>query len=240
MVDTRFILAIADSDLAIRVKEQLVPFGEVVSLQPVRRSRSEVFRPRDTDALVVSPEILQSILHGERPTLKPFLDHAHVVLVLERKTVTDHLKLMEEADGWVFVDDQLDRLPEIVRLSVSGHCTVPGPIEVSEQFDNLSRMRVEQLTPEECTVLTELGYGRSDNAIINRLCMDKTEIRTLIQSIITKLHVSNRIEAGALAIKNKQQISQIRQRSIRALALGLILLSWMFVSASGVMVAIVR
>ena len=239
-MDTRFILAIADSDLAVRVKEQLVPFGEVVSLQPVHRFRSEVFRPRDTDALVVSPEILQSVLLGERPTLKPILDHAHVVLVLERKTASDHLKLMKEADGWVFVDDQLDRLPEIVRLSVSGHCTVPCPISISEQFDNLMRTRVEQLAPDECTVLTELGYGRSDNAIINRLCLGKTENRTLIQSVINKLHVSNRIEAGALAIKNKQQISQMRQRSISALTLGLILLSWMFVSASGVMIAIVR
>ncbi len=240
MAKTRIFLAIADSDLETRIKEHLTPFDEVRSLRRIRRFRNQPLRSRDTDALVVSPEILQSILHGERPTLKPFLDHAHVVLVLERKTASDHLKLMKEADGWVFVDDQLDRLPEIVRLSVSGHCTVPGPIEVSEQFDNLSRMRVEQLTPEECTVLTELGYGRSDNAIINRLCMGKTEIRTLIQSIITKLHVSNRIEAGALAIKNKQQISQMRQRSISALTLGLILLSWMFVSASGVMIAIVQ
>ena len=240
MAKTRIFLAIADSDLEARIKEHLTPFDEVRSLRRIRRFRNQPLRSRDTDALVVSPEILQSILHGERPTLKPFLDHAHVVLVLERKTASDHLKLMEEADGWVFVDDQLDRLPEIVRLSVSGHCTVPCPIYISEQFDNLMRTRVEQLTPEECTVLTELGYGRSDNAIINRLCMGKTEIRTLIQSIITKLHVSNRIEAGALAIKNKQQISQMRQRSISALTLGLILLSWMFVSASGVMIAIVR
>ena len=147
---------------------------------------------------------------------------------------------MKEADGWVFVDDQLNRLPEIVTLSVSGHCTVPCPINISGRLASLTQSGIERLKPEECAVLAELGYGRSDHAIIDRLGLAKSEVRTLVQSIVTKLHISNRIEAGALAVKHKHQISRMRQRSISALALGLILLSWMFVSASTVMIAFVR
>lgn len=240
MADTRFFLAIADRGIEIRVNEQLAPLGEVVSLRPVRRFRSELLRPRDTDAMIVSPEILEGVLRGERPTLEPFLDRACVVLALERETAPAHAKLMERADGWVMVDDQLDRLPEIVRLSMSGHCTVPRSIDTSGQLDSLIRSGVEQLTPEECVVLAELGYGRSDNAIINCLSMGKSKVRALVQSIVTKLRVSNRIEAGAVAVKHKRQISRMRQRSISALAVTLILLSWMFVSVSGLMVAIVR
>lgn len=240
MAKSRFFLAIADPDVRARIQERLTPFGEVRSLPLTRRFRSELFRPRETDAMVVSPEILQSALLGERPTLEPFLDHAHVVLVLERETVSDYAKLMKEADGWVFVDDQLNRLPEIVTLSVSGHCTVPCPINITGRLDSLAQSGIERLKPEECAVLAELGYGRSDHAIIDRLGLGKSEVRTLVQSIVTKLHISNRIEAGALAVKHKHQISRMRQRSISALALGLILLSWMFVSASMVMIALVR
>jgi DNA-binding NarL/FixJ family response regulator len=190
--------------------------------------------------MIVSPEILQGVLRGEQPTLGPFLDRACVVLALERETAPAYAKLMKKADGWVMVDDQMDRLAEIVMLSLSGHCTVPRSIDTSGQLDSLMRSGVEQLTPEECVVLAELGYGRSDNAIINRLGKGKSEIRALVQSIVTKLRVSNRIEAGAVAVKHKLKISRMRQRSISALAVTLILLSWAFVSISGAMVAIVR
>ena len=240
MAKARFFLAIADSALEVRVKEQLVPFGEVRSLRPVRRFGSELLRPRDTDATIVSPEILQGVLRGERPTLKPFLDRTHVILALERDTFSDHSKLMEMANGWVFVDDQIDRLPEIVKLGVLGYCAAPFLIDVSKKFDEMTRSRIEQLTPEECAVLAELGNGRSDNAIISRLGIAKFDVRTLVRSIQTKLHVANRIETGALAIKYKRQISRARQRSISALTLVLILFSWLFVSAAGVMVAVVQ
>ncbi len=218
MAKTRFFLTIADSDLEVRIEEQLTPYGEVRSLRRVRRIRNERLRPSETDAIIVSPEILQSAFHGERPTLEPYLDRAHVILALDRNTISDYAKLMAMADGWVFVDDQIDRLPEIVKLGVSGYCAVPFPINVSRQFDDLTRSRIDQLTPEECAVLAEVGYGHSDNAIISRLGIAKFRVRTLVRSIQTKLRVSNRIEIGALAIMHKPQISRTRQRSISALS----------------------
>ncbi len=240
MAKARFFLAIADSALEVRVKAQLIPFGEVRSLRRVRRFANERLRPGETDTTIVSPEFLQRALRGEQPILKPFLDRTHVILALERNTFSDHAKLMEMANGWVFVDDQIDRLPEIVKLCVSGYCAAPFLIDFSKQFDDLTRSRIDQLTPEECAVLAELGNGQSDNAIISRLGIAKYDVRTLVRSVQTKLHVFNRIEIGALAIKYKRQISRARQRSISALTLVLILISWLFVSAAGVMVAIVQ
>lgn len=61
----------------------------------------------------------------------------------------------------------------------------------------------ERLTRRETEVLRELALGRPTRQICAELGIGQNSVRTHVQNLIAKLHVHSRIEAEALALRER-------------------------------------
>lgn len=62
-----------------------------------------------------------------------------------------------------------------------------------------ARQQIEALTPKEQQVLIAVGHGRSNTEIAADLRMSEATVKTHVSRILTKLSLTNRVQAAVLA-----------------------------------------
>jgi DNA-binding NarL/FixJ family response regulator len=77
--------------------------------------------------------------------------------------------------------------------------TVIGQIARQSIPDDDALLRLQQLTPRERDVLTQVAHGLSNSEIAVRLVVEESTVKTHMKRILAKLHLRDRVHAVILA-----------------------------------------
>jgi NarL family two-component system response regulator LiaR len=112
--------------------------------------------------------------------------------------------LQAGAIGYLLKNVTVDELAEAVRGAYAGRSTLaPEAAEALIQTAARQPERDYDLTPREQEVLALLVEGLSNPDIAERLSVSRSTARAHVSNILSKLEVSNRAEAIALALRQK-------------------------------------
>jgi NarL family two-component system response regulator LiaR len=118
-----------------------------------------------------------------------------------------HDALRAGAISYLLKDVSVDELAEAIRAAHAGRTTLaPEAAQVLIQATRTAREGPElghDLTPREREVLVLMVEGLNNPQIGERLFISVTTVRSHVSNIFSKLGVSNRAEAVALAVRNE-------------------------------------
>ena len=118
-----------------------------------------------------------------------------------------HDALRAGAISYLLKDVSVDELTEAIRAAHAGRPTLaPEAAQVLIQATRTTREGPElghDLTPREREVLALMVEGLNNPQIGERLFISVTTVRSHVSNIFSKLGVSNRAEAVALALRNE-------------------------------------
>lgn len=112
--------------------------------------------------------------------------------------------LQAGAIGYLLKNVGADELADAIRSAFAGRPTLaPEAAQVLIQASRQPERPGFDLTEREREVLTLLVKGMSNNEIADRLVVSRSTVKFHVSSILSKLGVSSRTEAVALALNNK-------------------------------------
>jgi DNA-binding NarL/FixJ family response regulator len=82
--------------------------------------------------------------------------------------------------------------PQIIPAVIGQIARQSGP-------DDAALLRLQQLTPRERDVLTEVAHGLSNAEIAARLVVEESTVKTHMKRLLAKLHLRDRVHAVILA-----------------------------------------
>src|SRR6266478_3472331 len=105
--------------------------------------------------------------------------------------------LQAGAQGYLLKDMFFEELEDAIRKVHAGSRRIPA--QVAERL--AERMGSSDLTGREIEVLQEIVAGNSNKAIANRLSISEATVKSHINSILSKLGVSDRTQAATTALQ---------------------------------------
>jgi NarL family two-component system response regulator LiaR len=115
-----------------------------------------------------------------------------------------HKALQAGAIGYLLKDVSADELAEAIRAAHAGRSTLaPEATQALIQVASQPPAPGHDLTPREHEVLALMVEGLNNPQIGERLVISVTTVRSHVSNVLSKLGVSNRAEAIALALRNK-------------------------------------
>ena len=101
------------------------------------------------------------------------------------------------ARGYLLKGMDVDELVEAIRAVHAGKSRIPAP--VAERLSQ--RLAGETLTERETAVLHQIVLGHSNKEIATRLFISEATVKTHINSLLSKLGVSDRTQAATTALQ---------------------------------------
>jgi len=176
-------------------------FPEVASLQSSSSS---------PDAVLVGLGQFLQLRENEPMAYLRLSRRARIVVVLESRELLDAAQSLAFADAWLFADLNARLAPEVVELGLEGHCLVPEQFLSRVGVDGIRMALVPRLTDPEYRTLRFLGQGLNNRAIGERLDLSEAVVKSIVRSVLSKLHFRNRTEAGVFAARQSDGLDDAR------------------------------
>jgi DNA-binding NarL/FixJ family response regulator len=117
------------------------------------------------------------------------------------------------ADGIVFVDANLSRLVEIVRLTQAGYMLLPKDLTPDRLESSGEVMHDAELGQLDLEVLAALGEGMTDRQISQRMHVSEPTAKRLVHRLMRRLSVENRTRAAVYTRVLARIREALRKRS---------------------------
>jgi len=115
---------------------------------------------------------------------------------------------------------------QVRRLALRGYCLLPRFLGTEHVIDELRLACLAQLNEQDTRVLEKLGRGLSNKTIAAELGVSEAAVKALVRSILQKLHLHHRTEAGVFFIRHEDRIEEIaRETGVDKRSVGRILVT---------------
>jgi DNA-binding NarL/FixJ family response regulator len=162
--------------------------------------------PRHARAIVIASCIALSALRRGGPVgFHALVRAAHVILALDSAELVRAAPLITMADSLLFVDVQLDRAREIVRMAESGYFLTPKRINVIPH-PRVDPELLRLLSSQELAVLVRVGQGLGNRNIAEHLGMTEAWVKFVVHGLLAKLGMRNRTQLAVLVARNQMRV----------------------------------
>ena len=158
---------------------------------------------RRTDYLIAWYAALQKLRENGANIYVQISRRARVIVALTSDRLLEAAGTLHLADSWLFTDLSLQHLPDVIRLSRSGYTLMPPELGATFGLDELRLNLVRRLNSSELRVLEELSLGRRNRDIARALGVSEAQAKSLVRSVLGKLHFRNRTEAGVFMARQQ-------------------------------------
>ncbi|WP_160105587.1 MULTISPECIES: helix-turn-helix transcriptional regulator [unclassified Azospirillum] len=129
-----------------------------------------------------------------------------ILLVLSLAETLDAAPLLPFADAWIFTDSIRGRARPLVTLGREAHTALPPQLLSQSGIDQMRLPLLDRLSPAEHRCLLALGQGLNNRNIGKALGLPEATVKSLVRSMLSRLHFRNRTEAGVFAARNQATI----------------------------------
>jgi DNA-binding NarL/FixJ family response regulator len=95
---------------------------------------------------------------------------------------------------------------------LEGHCLVPSQFLSRLGIDEIRLTLIVELGTNEFETLRYLGQGLNNRTIGERLHLSEAVVKSIVRSVLSKLHFRNRTEAGVFAARQQGVLAAVRSR----------------------------
>lgn len=135
---------------------------------------------------------------------------SRIVIILNSRELLDAAHVLAFADAWVFEDINAERINELIDLGLEGHCLMPRQFLSRLGVDEIRLTLLPRLSAVEFETLLLLGQGLNNRTIADRLRLSEAVIKSMVRSVLSKLHFRNRTEAGVFAARQQPSLAASR------------------------------
>jgi DNA-binding NarL/FixJ family response regulator len=137
------------------------------------------------------------------PVIKDKVPSAKVLILTVSESEDDLFQAIKfGADGYLLKGAAINDIVEGIRQVAEGLAIV-SPYMAGKLLQEFRKERLAdvQLSPREMEVLALVGEGLTNREVAEQLTVTEGSVKTYLQRILQKLHLSNRAEARAYALR---------------------------------------
>jgi DNA-binding NarL/FixJ family response regulator len=187
----------------------------VQSLESAGRHRVTVLRDINEltqgglapDAILIGLQQFTALRENEPMVYLRLSRRSRIVVVLSSRELLDAAHILAFADAWVFEDINVGRINELLDLGLEGHCLMPKQFLSRLGVDEIRLSLLPRLSESEFETLCLLGQGLNNRTIAGHLDLSEAVIKSMVRSVLSKLHFRNRTEAGVFAARQQNALS---------------------------------
>jgi DNA-binding NarL/FixJ family response regulator len=188
------------------------------SLEQAGRHRITVFRDISElnqsnltpDAILIGVQQFAALRENEPMVYLRLSRRSRIIVVLSSRELLDAAHILAFADAWVFQDINADRINELIDLGLEGHCLMPRQFLSRLGVDEIRLGLLPRLSEQEYETLLLLGQGLNNRTIADQLDLSEAVVKSMVRSVLSKLHFRNRTEAGVFAARQQTSLSSAR------------------------------
>ena len=131
----------------------------------------------------------------------------HIILLTVSEDSEDLTTALKNgAAGYLLKNIDADFFLDAIRRAMQGDSVISNEM-TAKLVANLRRgsvsppEEVAKLTPRECDILAQVATGLSNKEIARELDLAESTVKIHLQSILKKLHLSNRVQAAIYAVE---------------------------------------
>ncbi|WP_247886973.1 LuxR C-terminal-related transcriptional regulator [Azospirillum sp. SYSU D00513] len=162
------------------------------------------------DAILIGLQQFTALRENEPMVYLRLSRRSRIVVVLSSRELLDAAHILAFADAWVFEDLNVDRINELLDLGLEGHCLMPKQFLSRLGVDEIRLTLLPRLSEPEFETLRLLGQGLNNRTIANQLDLSEAVIKSMVRSVLSKLHFRNRTEAGVFAARQQGALLSAR------------------------------
>lgn len=167
------------------------------------------------DVILIDVQQFAALRENEPMVYLRLSRRSRIVVILSSRELLDAAHILAFADAWVFEDINLNRVSELIDLGVEGHCILPKQFLSRMGVDEIRLTLLPRLTEVEFRCLQLLGQGLNNRTIAEQLNLSEAVVKSMVRSVLAKLHFRNRTEAGVFAARQQQALPLARQGGAR-------------------------
>lgn len=162
------------------------------------------------DAILIGLQQFTALRENEPMVYLRLSRRSRIIVVLSSRELLDAAHILAFADAWVFEDINVDRINELLDLGLEGHCLMPKQFLSRLGVDEIRLTLLPRLSDAEFETLRLLGEGMNNRTIAGALDLSEAVIKSMVRSVLSKLHFRNRTEAGVFAARQHDALHPAR------------------------------
>lgn len=163
------------------------------------------------DVILIGVQHFAALRENEPMVYLRLSRRSRIIVVLSSRELLDAAHILAFADAWVFEDINAERINELIDLGLEGHCLMPKQFLSRLGVDEIRLSLLPRLSDMEFRTLQLLGEGLNNRTIAEQLGQSEAIIKSIVRSVLSKLHFRNRTEAGVFAARQQPSLEAARQ-----------------------------